>query len=57
MISLNRIIEEDTSKFMGHIPPVSLENEISAWKLIATTADKDLSHYNTTFEDDKALLL
>ena len=41
---------DDTLAFQGHLPTISKENELDAWKYIKDTVDKALKKYPTTLE-------
>ena len=43
-------------KASTHLPPLSLQNEVSAWKRIAASADAALALYPTTLQQDTAIL-
>ena len=46
----------DNSKFLGHIPAFSPENELAAWQYIAKVSRAALSKYRTTCDEDDDLL-
>lgn len=46
----NSTTENIEDAFLGHLPIVSVKNEIAAWKLISDTVDKSLAKYPTTLD-------
>jgi len=46
-------LDPDLDQFYGHLPIVSKQNELAAWKLIEKFADIYMAKYPTSIEDDK----
>ena len=43
---------DDGLAFQGHLPPISKENELEAWKYMKDVVDKALKAYPNTLEED-----
>ena len=37
---------------MGHLDPVSVQNELAVWQLIEVTVDLALKNFKTTLKED-----
>ena len=48
--------EKGNEKWEGHLPAISLENEIAAWRYINKAADQALAKYSTLLEEDLEIL-
>ena len=42
--------------FRGYLPPISIENEVAAWKHIKKVSIESLKEYKTTIKQDKKRL-